>query len=257
LDTSVVQLNTLFEGASTPDWTLYGCDFSTFTGTLFKNVNGSNAPRLISCKLNASTTVFSTTTLTDGGSAVSVFDSAAGDVHYGFEYHSPLGSLVTQTTVYANAGAQYDGTNRCAWKIDTSANVSFEQPFKTPWVELYWDGTSGIAPYLEILRDGSATAWKDDEVWVEVGYKNTAGSVGAEVVDDRCTISTHRAGTASNQAASALGAADWTGENATAWFGKLQVATITPQEIGMLRARVCVAVNTDTSSLYVDPYIRT
>jgi hypothetical protein len=62
-------------------------------------------------------------------------------------------------------------------------------------------------------------------------------------------------GTPAAQTTGALGAGDWTGENATSWFGKLHTtSTITPAEIGMLRARVCVGLASAT--VYVDPYIR-
>ena len=63
------------------------------------------------------------------------------------------------------------------------------------------------------------------------------------------------AGAPAAQTTGDLGAGDWTGENATSWFGKLNpTSTITPAEIGMLRARVCVGVASQT--VYVDPYIR-
>jgi hypothetical protein len=59
-------------------------------------------------------------------------------------------------------------------------------------------------------------------------------------------------GTPANQAA---GGATWTG-GTTPWSGKLATnATITPQEIGNLSARVCVGEPSIT--VYVDPQIRT
>ena len=62
-------------------------------------------------------------------------------------------------------------------------------------------------------------------------------------------------GTPADQAESIKSGADWTGENAAAWFGKLDSgAAITPAEIGHIRARVCVGEPSIT--VYVDPQIR-
>jgi hypothetical protein len=61
-------------------------------------------------------------------------------------------------------------------------------------------------------------------------------------------------GTAANQDAGALAAGDWTGENATAWFGKLSSGSITPAEIGPLYGRV--VVGEPSLTVYFDPQIR-
>ena len=55
--------------------------------------------------------------------------------------------------------------------------------------------------------------------------------------------------------ATGMGTGSWTGESGTAWSGKLAPASsITPAEIGELRARVCVGLASAT--VYVDPQIR-
>jgi len=181
-----------------------------------------------------------------------VYNSGTGDNHYLFGYHNALGSITAITGKYASGGAKYDGTNGVSWQIDTTASASYLTPFFTPWIDLYHSGTSAITPKLEILRDGSATAYDNDEVWAEFSYQGTSGSTKATIVDDRMAL----AGTPAAQTTGDLGAGGWTGEGGTAWFGKLHTAsTITPAEIGMLRARVCVGVA--SSTVYVDPYIRT
>jgi hypothetical protein len=180
-----------------------------------------------------------------------VLNCASGDDHYFFGYYNALGSLVAITGKYVSGGAKYDGTNGVSWQIDTTSVASFGTPFVTPWIDLYHSGTAAITPRLEILRDGSATAYDNDEVWAEFSYQGTTGSTKATIVDDRMAVG----GTPAAQTASSLGAGDWTGEGGTAWFGKLNTtSTITPAEIGMLRARVCVGLASAT--VYVDPYIR-
>jgi hypothetical protein len=183
--------------------------------------------------------------------AVHLYNCTSGDQHYHLQHHDAFGSTLVDTGIYANDGASYDGTNRCSWKIVTSAAATRNAPYVSPWVDVYHDGTSAITPYLEILRDGSATAFTDAEVWCEFSYQGTSGSTKGTSVHDRAAP---RA-TPANQTASSLGASDWTGENATAWFGKLSpLASFTPAEIGHIRARVCVGAASAT--VYVDPRIR-
>ena len=205
------------------------------------------------CKLGTSFVPLAPQTNTNKSSAqVWIFDSSSSDQHYHLGYSDALGDLTMSTGIYANAGAKYYGTNGYSWKIVTSAASSYYTPFVTPWIEQYHSATSAITPYIEILRDGSATAYQDDEVWAEFGAKTTTGSTLMSFSNDRMAI----AGTPANQTASSLGASDWTGENATAWFGKcVAPASITPAEIGMLMARVIVGEPSIT--VYADPTIRT
>jgi hypothetical protein len=61
-------------------------------------------------------------------------------------------------------------------------------------------------------------------------------------------------GTPANQATGA-GAGSWTGENATAWFGKCDSgAAITPAEVGEIIGRLVVGEPSIT--VYLDPQIR-
>ena len=205
------------------------------------------------CKLGTSFVPLAPQTNTNKSSAqVWIFDSSSSDQHYHLGYSDALGDLTMSTGIYANAGAKYDGTNGYSWKIVTSAAASYYIPFVTPWIEQYHSATSAITPYIEILRDGSATAYQDDEVWAEFGAKTTTGSTLMSFSNDRMAL----AGTPANQTASSLGASDWTGENATAWFGKcVAPASVTPAEIGMLMARVIVGEPSIT--VYADPTIRT
>jgi hypothetical protein len=204
------------------------------------------------CKLNESVNVLNTQTVTNRASAeVELFNCSSGDTHYHFAHYNMLGSTVMETGIYANDGALYDGTNHVTWKIVSSGEATFYHPYVSPWMEQYHSGTSAITPSLEIVRSGSATAYQNDEVWGEFSYQGATGFPLAKFADDRMAV----LGTPANQDTGALGAGDWTGENATSWFGKLVSPSITPAEIGMLRARVCVGEPTTT--VYVDPTIRT
>ena len=227
-----------------------GCDFSSNATTLIVPAsNGMTDAVFSNCKLGTGIALYSGSVPLLGG--IECWNCAAGDQHYHVRHENKLGALVCDTGIYANDGASYDGTNRVSWKIVTTASASFNVPYQSPWVDVYHDGTSAITPYLEILRDGSATAFTDAEVWVEFSYQGTTGSTRATIVRDKKGL----LASAANQTASSLGASDWTGENATAWFGKLAPnASFTPAEIGHIRARVCVGAASAT--VYVDPQIR-
>lgn len=229
-----------------------GCDLSLITGTLVApNTIEPSQVVFANCKLGSGVTALSSTgNNTLGFARVWLYDCAAGDEHYHLQYHDAFGSLTVDTGIYANDGAAYDGTNKCSWKIVTSALCSYYYPFTTPWFDVYHSGTAAKTPSIEILRDGSATAYQDDEVWGEWAYKATAGSTMTTMINDRKALLS----AAANQAAG-VGTSGWTGENASAWSGKLAPgSTITPAEIGHIRGRVCVGEPSIT--VYVDPQTR-
>lgn len=232
-----------------------GCDFSASGATMVGSSGTSARASIVirNTKVPAAVTWFAAQTpASKASNELTVLNCSSGDEHYHFGYYNAFGSVVAVSGKYASGGAKYDGTNGVSWQIDTTANAAFGTPFVTPWIDLYHSGTSAITPSLEILRDGSATAYDNDEVWAEFSYQGTSGSTKATFVDDRMAVG----GTPAAQTTGSLGAGDWTGEGGTAWFGKLNPASaITPAEIGMLRARVCVGLQSAT--VYVDPYIRT
>lgn len=230
-----------------------GSDLSHVTGTLVGNATDGFAEYAISgCKLGSGVTVLAaqTTVPRKGAVRVDLYDCASGDQHYHIGHYDALGSTTVDTGIYANDGAQYDGTNRCSWKIVTTANCSFYTPYVSPWFGRYHSAASAITPYIEILRDGSTTAYQDDEVWGEFAAKTTTGSTQATFYSDRMTL----LGTPANQAAG-VGTSGWTGEAASAWSGKLAPgSSFTPSEVGHLMARVVVGEPSIT--VYVDPAIR-
>lgn len=233
------------------------CDFtnagSTTTIVSAGDTGGLRTMRFSNCKIGSSASWFaSQTPANQASSELWVFNCAAGDTHYNFGYYNALGSVVSGTAIVAT-GAKFDGTNAVSWQVTTTSAVSEYMPFITPWIEVYHSGTSAITPSLEICRSGSTTAYKDNEVWGQFGYQGTSGSPLGIIVEDRAAITSAGA----SQTTGALGASDWTGESGTSWFGKLNpTSTITPAEIGTLRARVFFSVPSK-SDLYIDPYIWT
>jgi hypothetical protein len=232
-----------------------GCDFSHITGTLVGDLASFGRSDFVfrQCKLGSGVTPMAvqTTILNRGGTTVTMYDCNSGDTHCAFFHSDAFGTTIQDAGIYATAGAQSGGSN-VSYKIVTRAsNCSYYTPYVGPWIAKYHTGTSAVTPSFEVLRDGSATAYQDDEVWGEWQYKGTSGAVTLTTVSDRMAL----LGTPADQTTGALAAGDWTGENATAWFGKLHTAsTITPAEVGHIYGRV--VVGEPSLTIYYDPQIR-
>lgn len=183
-----------------------------------------------------------------------IIDCDSGDNHYKFIHADRYGTLQVVTSKYITSdGATYDGTNRESWVIVGTSYCKRWKPYKSPWIDVYTAGGAALNPYLEILRTGTsasdANPFTNAEVWVEFEYKGTSGSTRVSFADD----SAGTLGTPANQAAG-VGTGSWTGLSTYSWSGKLALpSSITPLEIGSLRARVCVASGI---TVYVDPKIR-
>ena len=236
-----------------------GCDLSWHGNTggtaLVKYTSANNNHNIVfeNCKFASGWTASDADT-EPANNDIWVYNCDSGDVHYAFGHYNGFGSCVAYTGVYASDGPTYDGTNKFSWRIDTTAACSKWTPYISPWISTYHGGTSAITPRVEILRDGSATAWKTDEVWGEFSAQATSGSTQSTITDDRATFAEMIAGTAGNQA-DGMGTGSWTGEGGTAKSLKVErTASVTPAEIGLLKARVFVGAA--SSTVYVDPQIR-
>lgn len=228
-----------------------GCDLSPCKGLLASQSVKKFTARFTHCALSESVVPLGTQSLLNPASGeVILNDCTKGSARISGHYNA-LGSTEMVSSVYANDTYTFDGTNRASWKITTTAYASFYSPYVSPWLDQYHDGTAAITPYLDVARDGSATPLQDNQAWAEFAYLGTSGSSLASFASDRMPL----LGTPANQAASSKGAGDWTGESATAWFGKFDSGSaITPAAKGSLRARVCVGAANET--LYVEPQIR-
>lgn len=232
-------------------WDVSGGNFTPATGNLVADLLGTGTAefRFANCKLGSGMAFMAapTTVVNRGQTTVWAFNCASGDTHYAMFHGDAFGYTEVSTTIYADDGAQYDGTNRCSWKITTrESNCSYYTPYVSPWIDKYHSGTSAISLSLECLRDGSTTLYQNDEVWGEFSYQGTSGSTKSTVVNDRMAL----LGTPDDQTSSSIA---WTGGTTPGKF-KLESGSVTPAEIGHLRARVVVGEPNIT--VYVDPQIR-
>lgn len=227
---------------------LNGSDLSANANTLFGDGGGDFEARIVNCKLNASVTIPAAWTV-DGTGEVWVHDSDSGDNHYVFAHYCYRGSTVVSVAKYVTAdGAAYDGTNRHSFTV-TGAHATFGAPYFSPWVDQYTSANASVTPYFEVARDGSTTAYNNNEVWAEFLAKVTSSSTRTTLSTDRMAL----LGTAAAQATGA-GTGAWTGLSGTAWSGKCDSGSaFTPAEIGYVRGRIVIATN---ATVQVDPKIR-
>lgn len=225
-----------------------GCDFSFIGANALVSGASSNSSnfRFDRCKIGTGTLFSTHTPANRSAHSALALDCSNGDTHGLIRYEDAFGTLTSDTGIFYTSGVAAQ-----SWKIVTTADCSFYTPFVSPVIALYNTGTSAITPYLEILRDGSTTAYDNDEVWAEFQAKVTSTSTASTAYSDRMALG----GTPAAQANGA-GLGSWTGESGTAWSGKIDSgSSLTPAEVGDISVQVCVGLASAT--VYVDPQIRT
>lgn len=229
-----------------------GTNLSAASGTLFANATAAHPIiRLTNPKLHASATVVAASSNVYDGAEVFIFDGSSGDVHVSMAHYNSLGSTVVSTAVHCATGDAGEPTG-VSWFHNTTTLCSFVRPYYGPWMDAYHEPAGAITPSIEVLRSGSATAYTDGEIHGDFSYKGTSGSTLLTFVSDRKA----RLAAAANQASSALGTSEWTGEHGSLnWFGKLAPASsFTPAEAGYVSARVVITA--PSLSLYSHPFVR-
>jgi len=225
-----------------------GGDLSVITSTLVAgSTTMASTITLYGCKLGSGVAILAAQTGPAHAEAW-VVDCSSGDTHYEFAHYNYWGNTTVSAAIYLNTanGAAYNvAGSKYSWRVE-SVNGTFQTPYVSPWIDVYNEATAAVTPRLEVLRDGSTTAYNDNQVWAEFRYKGTSGFTTLSCVNDRCGL----VATAAAQGSSSMGASDWVGETAP-WYGKLEPSsTITPAEIGAMGARVCVA---GANVVYVNP----
>lgn len=231
-------------GTGTGTVVLRGIDLSAAGSgkTLVANSPGPGSVLIEDCKLNASVTIRAATFTAPGSMKVDVVRADSGSTNYRYDRIRYEGTLTIETTIVRTGGAS-DGTTPIAWKIVTTTEPEWHQPFVCPPIAI-WNETTGssVTATIEGIHGGGAVPL-DSEIWVEVQYLGTSGfPIASFVHDGKATALT----TAANQSA---GSGTWGGS--TTKF-KLNVSFV-PQKKGWLYARVKVAKA--SSTFYVDPLI--
>lgn len=249
---------TLFSlaGGTHPSIVVEASDLSGRAFTNLLNVGAASPASLLvrNCKIPASMVVTTGTHPGIGGPIVRMHNCDDGSTNYRIAEASWAGSVVSDTSVYNDAGADDGSGQGFSWKMTTNANALFPFALLESPEFVQWNTATGSSKTVtvEIVHDG-ATAFKDNEVWLEVQYLSATGAPLGAVVTDRM------ANVLSTAAAQATSTATWTGDTGTGpngsstWNTLKLECSFTPQKAGYIHAKVVMAVPSKT--VYVDPLI--
>lgn len=257
--TYLINSSAASSGTRPGNFEIEGVDFSNMAAgfILAGTHTASFVGKFKNCKLPASWSG-NLGTFSNPGPRIEMHNCDAGGTNYRMWVEDYYGSTKTETTIVKTGGAS-DGTTPISWKMQSSSNASYPGGVLASPVFSVWNDTTGVAKTatVEIVHDtniaagqgaGTAFAFQDDEVWLEVEYLSEAGSpLGTIIRDVKATPLTAAADQASSSEA-------WTTTGLTTPVKqKLVSASFTPQQKGYVQCRVYVAKA--GKILYIDPKI--
>lgn len=228
--------------------TIEGMDLSGLSFTnLVDTAGGSGILKFSRCAMPSSYTRF---TASFAAGELWLMGCGNGATYGVFEYYDIVGSITSDSGVYLTAGVAAQ-----SWKITTTSQANYNNPFITPWLDLFNTTLSSITPYFEVLRTGSSTPYTDAQIWGEFTAEVTSGVVTSSFYRDRQPLTDKAAGTTAANQPNGTGTGNWTGAGGTAWSGKVDSgSSLTPAVNGYIRGRVNVGVA--SSVVYLDPFVR-
>ncbi len=245
--TGAVVPNTLFSNISSNSGaaTLSGVDLSGLgSGKSLLTSNGSNnwfSLLLRNCKLPASLQLTPVGGLL-AEARVSVINCSDTSNNYIVEANDFYGEQTTETTIVRSGGAT-DGTTPVSWKLVTSVNSKFLNPFPAMPIAIWNDtvGSSVTATIYGIWGTGSVP--NNDDIWIEAEYLGSSATPQSSFITD----------TKANVLATGIPLSS----DSSSWGGsttpfKMSVA-FTPQMKGLIYIVVKAAKLSTT--FYVDPKI--
>lgn len=246
----IAPVNLLVEGFDFTNWGNFnfciGGSFLQQGKAVFRN-----------CKLSSgwSGLLFSTP-LTAPSLRLEMHNCDGADTNYRLWVEDYYGSIKSETIIVRTGGAT-DGVVPFSFRMASTANVSYPlQRLESPELPARFNSTIGtpITVTVEIIHDtaslagqgaGTAFAFTNDEVWLEVQYLGTSGTpVSTFASSAKATVLS----AATDQPASVLG---WTTTGMTTPVKQKLSVTFTPQKAGYLQAKVVLAKANKT--LMVDP----
>ncbi len=221
---------------------LEGVDLSALSAkTIFSSFAAPVNALLKDCKLPASITISAAQAGGVGQGDVTLIRCDSGAVNYRNEKHNYAGAQTTETTIVRTGGAS-DGTQSVAFKVITTANSRWADPFTCIPITI-WNDTSGSSVTATVygIWGGGAVPNKED-IWIDVEY------LGSALTPQGSFISSGNADILAT-AANTSDASVW-GGSTTAF--KMAV-TFTPGMKGPLTVYVrCAKLS---STFYIDPKV--
>lgn len=204
--------------------------------------------RFENCKLGASVAITSSTPTAPGACSVEAINSDSADpTTAGQRYakHVYQGVVTSETTIVRTGGAS-DGIASFSRKMVSTANTKFFSPLEGPWV-YFWNSTlSATTVAFETVTNNVTLT--DAEAWIEVEHLGTSGFPLSLIERDRAA---DILATPANQTTSSE---TWTTTGLTTPVKQTLSESVTPAEIGWIRARVCLAKASTT--VYFCPKIQ-
>lgn len=243
-------------GGVSSDIRIEGVDLSLLgSGKNLVDVGSFTCGRMIfsNCKLGASVAI-KTGTYGAPGAEILLHNCDSANSNYRFAKSCYAGDVITETTIVKTGGSS-DGTTPFSFKMVSSANADY--PVIPLMIDLpaVWNDTTGASKTvtIEIVHDtnvaggqgaGTAFAFQNNEIWLEVEYLGNASfPVSTFVNDAPANVIT----AAADQASSSV---TWTTTGLTTPVKQSLSVTFTPQQKGYFQARIFLAKASKT--VYVD-----
>lgn len=214
-------------------------DLSAITGTIIALGNSWGYLTFTNCKTGSGVTVFSGSFPSIGGLNIRMHNCDNAATNYKYYFANYLATIIQETTVVRSGGAT-DGTTPISWKITSTANSKFLDPFVSEEIA-QWNALTGSSKTATIYLTTNTTL-NNNDFWFELEYLGASSSLGSLVSTKMAIIGTP-AGLTSDSST-------WGGSITNKY--KMQV-TFTPQMQGPLKVRLYAAKPSVT--VYVDPYI--
>lgn len=241
---------------------LDGCDLSACASTVqvfpsaSSGASGGHYFLMRNCKVPSSWTLAGSG-ITSINYRAEAYNCDSGSTNYKLWVEDYFGSIRDETTIVRTGGAS-DGTTPLAWKMAANANAAYpSNVLRSPEIVI-WNDTTGSSKTatIEFVHDtnvaagqgaGTASAFQNNEVWIEVEYLGTSGnplaSLGRSCPTDILTAA----------ADCTSSSATWTTTGMTTPVKQKLSVTFTPQKKGFIQIRVCIGKASKT--IYVDPMI--
>jgi hypothetical protein len=165
---------TLFAAIGAPaQVTLEAVDLSAIsTKTIFPTWGGAVQALIKDCKLPASVTIAAAQGGGIGQGDITLIRCDSGAVNYRTEKHNYAGDQTTETTIIRTGGAT-DGTQGVAFRVITTANSRWADPFTCIPISIWNDSTSAVTATVYGIWGGGAVPNKED-IWIDVEYLGSA-----------------------------------------------------------------------------------
>lgn len=177
---------TFITGGSTPTTLFFnqgqgaaifeGCDLSAITGTLVPAGSGTSALQTYQfsdCRLGNGVT-FAGTPSDRAGPFIDFVRCSSDSKTYIQRRYWYVGTLVEEATVVRTGGAA-DGATGVSWKITTTANVKWVNPFEA-FASAIYNSTIGGNVGVTLYGIWNAAALpNNDDIWIDVEYLGSSG----------------------------------------------------------------------------------